>query len=104
MVVVHARNIGEVHLNSGQQSNVTFEYENATFSPSAPSVVQTYPPYWVWKPVQSTITIRIPLHTARNASIGTYRFSAVAWNTTDHTHENGATETVVINVINSTKN
>ncbi|GGL64504.1 hypothetical protein GCM10009039_23010 [Halocalculus aciditolerans] len=102
VLVVHARNIGELHLNSSNHDGIVFEYENATFTPAATSAVATYPPYWVWNPVQPTVTIRLPVHTTGNTSVGKYQFSANAWNTTNHTHENGDADTFVIHVKSTT--
>jgi len=102
VISVTARNVGEFRLNAGVQSNLTVAYENTTFEPSPSFTVSTYPPYWVWEPVQSTVTLQIPLHTTTNTSVGTYHVEAVAWNHTEHTHENGTTKTFVVHVVNST--
>lgn len=101
VIGVTARNVGEFHLDAGVQSNLTVPYENTTFEPSPTFTVTTHPPYWAWEPVRSTVTLQIPLHTTNSTSVGTYRVEAVAWNDTEHTHENGTTETFVVQVVNS---
>ena len=102
VLVIHAQNIGELHLNTSNQDGLVFEYENATYAPPATSAVGTYPPYWVWDPVQSTVTIRLPIHATQNSSPGLYRYNAVAWNTTNHTHKDGATTTFRVHIKNTT--
>lgn len=102
VVVVEASNVGEVHVEATEQDHVSLSYSNATFAPSPSYVVATLPPYWVWEPVESSVRGKVPVTVAADAPTGTYRFNVVAWNGTDHEHENGSTDTFVVTVVNAT--
>lgn len=102
-VSIAARDAGELRFEGWVQTDeLSVDWGDATASPSFDRVVQTLPPYYVWDPVESRVTLSAPVTVSENATPGAYTANVTVWHDLSHSHENGSTVSVTITVRNET--
>jgi hypothetical protein len=97
-VTVAARNVSGMTLWRPTGGNVTFDEANLTPTPSPDVVLQSYPPQWRWRAVESSVTLTVPVRATANATPGTYRYAVSVGNAS----EAEASGTVAVTVTNGT--
>jgi hypothetical protein len=89
-LTARATEVGELWVAARPaDERVTVDVANATLSPRPDRVVETFPPFWVYDPIEPTVTLRVPVSAAPDAPAGEYGVAVTVLNRTDHAHERG---------------
>ena len=65
--------------NTESSGKPIFDYGNATATPDFQIILESYPPSWKWKSVQSEVKMKIPFRIPQNATSDNYRYSVTAY-------------------------
>jgi hypothetical protein len=89
-LTARATEVGELWISARPpDERVTVDVANATLSPRPDRIVETFPPYWVYDPIEPTVRLRVPVSAAPDAPAGEYEVGVIVLNRTDHAHERG---------------